>query len=98
MDTNRHRPKAHTWKVVAKNSYGSTASSLWSFEYDATPPTAVYGGQAPALGESTFDFTVVYSDTLSGVNASTLGSMNIIVKGPNAYTQRDIYQRQSRRR
>jgi hypothetical protein len=55
---------------------------------DVTPPTATLTS-APAqttAGNSAYIFTVTYADNIA-VQASSLGNQNILVTGPNGYSQ-----------
>ena len=73
---------AQSWHVVAKNDDNSTTGPQWSFTLDTTAPTATYNDQAPTPLTSTFDFTVTYSDTTAGIDASTFDDNDITVIGP----------------
>jgi lysozyme len=75
------------WRVVAKNADGFTNGPQWSYTLDLTPPTAAIGSQTPTTGASTFDFTVTYTDALSGVSGASLGNGDVTVTGPNAFNQ-----------
>jgi GH25 family lysozyme M1 (1,4-beta-N-acetylmuramidase) len=76
----------HTWRIDARNSELTTTGTTWTFVYDSVAPTASFGGQAPAPGASTMDFTVTYGDATSAVNASTFDSSDVTVTGPNGFS------------
>ena len=76
---------AHTWRIDSINSELTTTGTSWNFTVDTAPPLVSYGGQSPTAGASTMDFTVTYTDTLSGLNASTFDGSDITVTG-NGYT------------
>jgi GH25 family lysozyme M1 (1,4-beta-N-acetylmuramidase) len=75
------------WRVVARNATGDTVGPLWSYTMDSVAPTASYGAQAPTGGSANFDFTVTYSDATSGINFTTIDSGDIVVNGPNGYSE-----------
>jgi hypothetical protein len=69
---------------------GLTAQQLSeTVNWDFTPPTVTSVG-APnvtnASNPSTYDFTVAYADN-TAINVSTLGNSNVLVTGPNGYSQ-----------
>ena len=66
----------------ASGSLGANKNIL----IDTTAPAAAYGGQIPAVGAATFDFTVTYTDALAGIDFATLDSSDITVTGPNGFS------------
>jgi hypothetical protein len=75
-----------TWETdLAGNTSGTATSSI---TIDQTPPTAagLVGPPAttPAAGAHTF--AVTYSDNVA-VNVASLGNANLLVTGPNGYSQ-----------
>jgi hypothetical protein len=75
------------WQVKAVNSGGETLGPQWQYTLDRVVPTATYGGETPTGGANYLDFTVTYSDTVSGLAVSTLDSSDITVTGPGGYSQ-----------
>jgi uncharacterized delta-60 repeat protein len=60
---------------------------LADFIDDVAPPTSVLAANdINTPGQATIDFTVTYADTVL-VEASTIGSSNVLVTGPNGYSQ-----------
>jgi GH25 family lysozyme M1 (1,4-beta-N-acetylmuramidase) len=78
---------ARLWRVVARNATGDAVGPLWSYTLDTVAPTASYGAQTPTNGSANFDFTVTYGDATSGVDFTTIDSSDIVVNGPNGYSQ-----------
>lgn len=79
------------WRVVARNADGSTAGPQWRYFMDSVAPTATFGGETPAVGGATFDFTVTYADATSGVDASSFGDGDVTVTGPNGFSQAALF-------
>jgi GH25 family lysozyme M1 (1,4-beta-N-acetylmuramidase) len=75
------------WRVVAKNATGNVNGPLWSYTMDSVAPTAAYGAQAPTSGNASLTFTVTYSDATSGVDFTSIDSSDILVSGPNGYSE-----------
>ena len=75
------------WRVVAKNGGVSTSGPQWQYTMDSTPPDATLGTQTPGTGAATFDFVVTYSDATTSVDATTFGDNDVLVTGPNAFSQ-----------
>jgi len=77
------------WRVVARNPRGTTSSAQWSYTLDTTPPTATVGtnGVLPARDATTFDFSVTYADVTTAIDANTLGDNDVLVTGPNGFSQ-----------
>jgi len=62
-------------------------SQLFSPSPDSTPPTVTATTTpAPFLGATTYDFTVTYADDVA-VNAASLGDTDILVLGPNGFSE-----------
>ena len=80
------------WHVVAINATGSTTGPAWSFTMDTVAPTASYGNQTPTDGTTYLDFTVTYTDALSAIDASSLGSGDVRVQGPGGFDAAVVYQ------
>lgn len=53
---------------------------------DTTPPTTSLSTGTPTAGKTTWKFTVTYTDN-KGVKTSTIGANDILVTGPNGYSQ-----------
>ncbi len=72
---------------------GNTMSPVsWSFTTaDTTAPTAVAGSELPTPGSTTFDFTITYTDSGSGLDASTFDNNDITVTGPNGFNQNALF-------
>ncbi len=63
------------------------APVTWSFTTaDATAPSAAAGSEVPTAGGTAFDFTVTYTDSGSGLDASTFDGNDITVTGPNGFS------------
>ena len=75
------------WRVVARNATGDTNGPLWTYTLDTTAPTATYGAQTPTSGNTSLTFTVTYSDATSGVDFTSIDSNDVLVSGPNGYSQ-----------
>ncbi len=59
---------------------------------DTSAPTASYGAPATiAAGDATASFTVTYTDD-TGINASTIDSSDVLVTGPNNFSQLAAFQ------
>jgi GH25 family lysozyme M1 (1,4-beta-N-acetylmuramidase) len=80
------------WRVVAKNEDGSTNGPQWSYVFDSVAPTATYGSQTPAAGNTFFDFTITYADATSGMNVSTFDDSDVTVTGPNGFSANATFQ------
>jgi len=61
------------------------------FHTNTTAPTASLGGASPVTGASSLDFTVTYSDALTGMDVSSLDNSDITVTGPNGYSANATY-------
>jgi GH25 family lysozyme M1 (1,4-beta-N-acetylmuramidase) len=77
----------HTWRVDATNAELTVTGATWSFSLDTTAPVAKYGSQTPTYGSTTLVFTVAYTDVTSGVAYASLNTGDVIVTGPNGYSQ-----------
>src|SRR5438552_18504044 len=45
------------------------------------------GTQTPGTGTATFDFVVTYTDATTSVDTTTFGDNDVLVTGPNAFSQ-----------
>jgi cyclophilin family peptidyl-prolyl cis-trans isomerase len=72
--------------IPAGIAYGDATSSSAALTVDTTPPSAVASVDDLHLETST-TFVVYYSDATSGVKTSTIDGNDIIVTGPNGYSQ-----------
>jgi GH25 family lysozyme M1 (1,4-beta-N-acetylmuramidase) len=79
------------WRVKAVNASGEALGPQWTYTLDRVAPGASYGGESPTTGGATLDFTIVYSDAVSGVDVLTLDSSDITVTGPNGYSANATY-------
>jgi GH25 family lysozyme M1 (1,4-beta-N-acetylmuramidase) len=77
----------HTWYIISHNAELSTTSATYTFAIDTAAPTATYGGQTPSRGTTPLTFTVTYTDPASGILYSSLNSGDLLVTGPNGYSQ-----------
>jgi hypothetical protein len=75
------------WRVVARGVGGDTPGPLWAFTIDTTPPTALFGDERPAAGAATMDLTIAYADATTAVDPSTFDGDDVLVTGPNGYSQ-----------
>jgi C1A family cysteine protease len=75
------------WHVVAKNGDVPTTGPTWQFTMDSVAPVATYGAQTPSVGAATMDFTVTYADVTSGMDSSSVGAGDVLVTGPNGFSQ-----------
>jgi hypothetical protein len=77
------------WHVVAKNSATTSIGPNWTFRIDTQPPTAAFvqGDATPTRGSRTFDFRISYADLTTDVDRSSFGDGDVIVTGPNGYSQ-----------
>ncbi len=66
----------------------SVAATLATFAVDLTPPAAVATAPAvTAAGGTSESITVAYTDAGAGVDATSLDSNQVLVTGPNGYSQ-----------
>jgi hypothetical protein len=76
--------------VTDTSGNAAAATTLGSFQVavlTTTPPTAAaLLSDLTAANQSTYAFQVVYSDNVA-INVSTLGNDNVVVTGPNGYSQ-----------
>ncbi len=73
----------------AKDTSGNSVAArrLGRFVVHATPPSAALAAASVAeAGAKSYRFTVTYSDNLA-VNVETLDSLDILVTGPNGFSQ-----------
>lgn len=86
--------------VMAANQVTDTsgnyvlASQIGSFNIrlqDTQPPTALLAASAITLGTTNYSFQVSYADN-TGVDTTTLGHGEIVVTGPNGYSQVATFQ------
>jgi hypothetical protein len=74
-----------SWRIVAENEYSSSSGPTWNFTLDTTAPTASLASTQPVTGAATLDFNVTYTDTLSGIDVSSLDDSDVYVTGPNGF-------------
>jgi hypothetical protein len=74
-------------QVSATSNNFIPTTALGQLSVDLIPPTATLEPPPPILsGSSSYQFTVTYSDS-TGVKRSTIDSKNILVSGPNNFSQ-----------
>ena len=81
---------AEFWmNLVGFNLYGDPSVTPYTVgPRDLTPPTAsALAADVAAGGGSSYTFTVTYSDADSSISMATLGSKNVVVTGPNKFSQ-----------
>ncbi len=71
------------WRVVAKNSTGSTNGPQWQYTMDKTAPDAAYAAPVPVYNATYVDFTITYSDATTLVDISSLDENDITVTSLN---------------
>ena len=78
------------YRVLSKDASGNLATSadqtFTTTTVDSTAPTASLTAGNLTSGGGTYTFTVTYSDNIA-VNVSTLNSSDIVVTGPNSFSQ-----------
>ncbi|NML24689.1 DUF4347 domain-containing protein, partial [Zoogloea dura] len=83
-----------TYKVYSVDAGGNvSAASSGTVTIDNTAPTigSVSAGNVNSAGGSTYDFTVTYADSGSGLDAASFDSNDITVTGPNSYSSTAAY-------